>query len=52
MDYIQARKIQLNIWSSEDDWDAKTGRPQPFVVVLKYISFQGSKNIEKINDVL
>ena len=48
----QARKIQLNIWSSEDIWDAKPGCPQAFVVVLKCISFAGQKKIEKINNIL
>ena len=37
----QARKIQLNIWSSEDDQDTKSGRPQARVVVLKCIPFAG-----------
>ena len=39
--YDQARKIQLNIWSSEDDQDTKSGRPQACVVVLKCISVAG-----------
>ena len=39
----QARKNQLKIWSSEDDQDSKTGRPQAFVVVLMAISFAEQK---------
>ena len=35
----QARKIHLKIWSSEDDQDLKTGRPQEFLIVLKYIVY-------------
>ena len=35
----QARENHLRIWSSEDDQDSKTGRPQVFVVVLKYILY-------------
>ena len=36
--YRQARKIHFHFWSSEDDKDSKSGRPQLFVVVLKCIS--------------
>ena len=43
----QARKIQLTIWSSEDDRDTKTGRPQPFVVVLRCILFPGQYKYRK-----
>ena len=35
---LQARKIHFHFWSSEDDKDSKSGRPQLFVVVLKCIS--------------
>ena len=37
----KARKIQLNIWSSEDDQDTKSGRPQACEVVLRCILFAG-----------
>ena len=36
---VQAQKIQLNIWFSEDDLDAKTGIPSTFVVILKCNTF-------------
>ena len=45
---IQARKIQLNIWSSEDDQDTKSGRPQECVVVLKCIPLPGPEGGRKI----
>ena len=35
------QKLNSDIWSSEDDWDTKTGRPQPIVVVLECIIFPG-----------
>ena len=35
----QARKIHLQMWSSEDDQDSKTGRPQEFLIVLKYLVY-------------
>ena len=51
----QARIIHLNIWSSGDDQDSKTGRPQTFVVVLKYITFAeqlGSRKMGKIKSII
>ena len=36
---LQARKIQLKILSSGDDYDLKNSHPQAFMVVLKCISF-------------
>ena len=49
---MQARKTQLNIWSSEDDLNVKPGRPQVFVVVLKCIPFAGQIKIQIINNIL
>ena len=43
----QARKIHIRIRSSEDDQDSKTGRPQVFVVVLKYFRFAEPLGSEK-----
>ena len=37
----QARKVQLNICSSEDNLNVKSGHPQVFVVVLKCILLAG-----------
>ena len=45
---VQARKIHLHFWSSEDDQYSKSGRPQLFMIVLKCISFQNSRNEGKI----